>query len=218
MSNQVTFYTHPYSRGRMVRWMLEECAAPYEQVLLEYGGSMKAESYLAINPMGKVPAIVHRGQVVTEAMAICSYLADAFPEANLAPDVRSPERAAYYRWMYFNAGPLEAALTAKVIGALAPADKASFVGYGRLEDVIKTLEIGVADMQRRGGYVCGQQFSAADVVLAGSLNFYMSVGALDKRPVFEDYVSPIVQRPASLKAVAIDDALAAAQQQAQSAQ
>jgi glutathione S-transferase len=210
MTNQVTFYTHPMSRGRVVRWMLEECAVPYEAMILDYGTSMKAESYLAINPMGKVPAIVHGGQVVTEMAAICAYLADAFPQANLAPDVRSPERGAYYRWLFFNSGPVEVALTAKILGTLAPADKAMFVGYGSLDDVLKNLEIGIADMLRRGGHVCGQQFTAADVLLAGHLNFQMGVGALEKRPVFEDYVAPIVQRPAFQQATAIDDALIAA--------
>src|SRR6266576_6243541 len=114
MTDELTFYTHPMSRGRVVRWMLEEIGQPYCTELLEYGTTMKAPAYLAINPMGKVPAIRHGDTVVTEAAAICAYLADAFPEAELAP--AADERAPYYRWMFFAAGPLEMAVTNRALG------------------------------------------------------------------------------------------------------
>src|SRR5690349_21252447 len=98
MENGIVFYTHPMSRGRIVRWMLEEVGKPYTTQVLEYGTTMKSPAYLAINPTGKVPAIVHRGMVVTEGAAICAYLADAFPDAGLAPALDDPQRGAYYRW------------------------------------------------------------------------------------------------------------------------
>src|SRR5579863_5971550 len=98
MSDELVFYTNPMSRGRIVRWMLEEVGAPYRTEFLDYGGRMKAPDYLAINPMGKVPAITHGGVAVTEVAAICAYLADAFPEAGLAPPSGSKARGPYYRW------------------------------------------------------------------------------------------------------------------------
>ena len=121
---ELTFYTNPMSRGQTIRWMLEEVGEPYDTEILDYGTTMKAEPYLAINPMGKVPAIRHDGKVVTEVAAICCYLADAFPAAGLAPD--PADRADYYRWMFFTSGPVEAAFTAKAMGwevaARAPGD------------------------------------------------------------------------------------------------
>ena len=121
MTGDLVFYTNPMSRGRIVRWMLEETGAPYRAEVVQFGAAMKSAAYLAVNPMGKVPAIRHRGAVVTEAAAICAYLADAFPEAGLAPPPAA--RAAYYRWLFFAAGPLEAATTNRFLGWEAPADK-----------------------------------------------------------------------------------------------
>ena len=105
----LTFYTNPMSRGQTVRWMLEEFGEPYETEILQYGTTMKPEPYLSINPMGKVPAVRHGGKVVTEVAAICAYLADAFPAAGLAPPVA--DRADYYRFLFFAAGPLEQAFS-----------------------------------------------------------------------------------------------------------
>src|SRR5687767_14962462 len=136
----LVFYTNPMSRGRIVRWMLEEVGETYETVILDYGTTMKGADYLALNPMGKVPAIRHGDTVVTEAAAICAYLADAFPESNLAPPPTSKARGPYYRWLFFAAGPVEAAVTGKSLGLLAPADKQAMVGYGSYEAVIDALE------------------------------------------------------------------------------
>ena len=119
MSETLTFYTNPMSRARIVRWMLEEIGEPYETVLLDYGTTMKGADYLAINPMGKVPAIKHGETVVTEAAAICAYLADMFPDRGLAPPPGNQKRGPYYRWMFFAAGPGEAAITGKALGLLA---------------------------------------------------------------------------------------------------
>src|SRR3954467_3898229 len=111
MTDELVFYTNPMSRGRIVRWMLEEIGQPYRTELLDYGTTMKAPAYLAINPMGKVPALRHGDAVVTECAAICAYLADAFPQAGLAPALESRLRGTYYRWLFFAAGPVEAAIT-----------------------------------------------------------------------------------------------------------
>src|SRR5438270_8929740 len=137
MADELVFYTHPMSRGRIVRWMLEEVGAPYRTELLEYGTTMRAPGYLAVNPMGKVPAVRHGKVVVTEAAAICAYLADAFPQAGLAPPPSDRRRGPYYRWLFFGAGPVEAAVTAKSLGFVVPDDSRSqgMVGWGSLEAV-----------------------------------------------------------------------------------
>src|SRR5258706_12464582 len=130
MADELTFYTHPMSRGRIVRWMLEEIGQPYRTELLDYGTTMKAPAYLSINPMGKVPAIRHGDTVVTEAAAICAYLADAFPAAGLAPPAGDRLRGPYYRWMFFAAGPLEAAVTNKPLGVAGPPRGRGMAGDG----------------------------------------------------------------------------------------
>ncbi|MCR6643239.1 MAG: glutathione S-transferase N-terminal domain-containing protein [Terricaulis sp.] len=161
MADTLTLYTNPQSRGRIARWMLEEVGAPYETIVLGYGTSMKDPSYLAINPMGKVPAIQHGDTVVTECAAVCAYLADAFPQANLAPALSDKARGPYYRWLFFTAGPFEAMVTDKSLGVTVPAEKAGFVGYGTGADILDILE-QVVERQRLsaglallgGGCVC----------------------------------------------------------------
>jgi glutathione S-transferase len=205
MSESLTLYTNPMSRGRIARWMLEEVGCDYETVLLEYGSTMKAPDYLAVNPMGKVPAIRHGDTVVTEAAAICAYLADAFPDAGLAPPPGNPRRGPYYRWLFFAAGPVEAAVTAKSLGLLAPADKAGMAGYGTFEDVVNGLETALAN----GPYICGDQFTAADVYVGSQIGWAMMFGTIEKRPVFEEYFGGLHQRAAAKRANALDDALMA---------
>jgi glutathione S-transferase len=199
----LTFYTNPMSRGRIARWMLEEVGHPYETVLLEYGGSMKEPAYLAVNPMGKVPAIKHGGCVVTEAAAICAYLADAFPDRGLAPPSGNPKRGPYYRWMFFAAGPVEAAVTGKALGLLAPAEKKAMAGYGSYEETIDALESAVRD----GPYICGEQFTAADVYVGAQIGWGLMFGTIDKRPAFEEYYGRLAARPAAKRAAELDDAL-----------
>lgn len=202
MPASLTFYTNPMSRGRIARWMLEEVGEPYETVLLDYGTTMKAPDYLAVNPMGKVPAIRHNGVVVTEAAAICAYLADAFPEKDLAPPPASPERGPYYRWMFFAAGPVEAVVTGKSLGLLAPADKKAMVGYGSFEETIDALERAVSERD----YICGAQFTAADVYVGAQIGWGLMFGTIDKRPAFADYVARVQSRPAAVRARELDDA------------
>jgi glutathione S-transferase len=197
----LTFYTNPMSRGQIARWMIEEVGAPYDQVLLDYGTTMKAPDYLAINPMGKVPAIKHGDAVVTECAAICAYLADAFPEAGLAPD--AAHRGDYYRWLFFAAGPLEQAITNKALGFTVPPEKAMMAGYGSFDAAMDGLEAAV----KGKAFVAGDRFSAADVYLGSQIGWGLAFGSIDKRAAFEAYWAGICERPAYLRAKAIDAAL-----------
>lgn len=199
----LTFYTHPWSRGRTVRWMLEECEANYQTEVLEYGTSMKSAEYLAINPMGKVPALSDGDMIVTETAAICAYLADKFPEKQLAPAIDNPERGNYYRWLFFTVGPFEAAVSSKHLDLLASAEQSQMVGYGSYNDVINTLEKTLTGTT----YLCGNQFTAADLLLTGYLGWYMQYDLVPKRAVFEEYVGQHFTRPKMAIAQALDDKL-----------
>jgi glutathione S-transferase len=201
MSGDLIFYTNPMSRGRVVRWMLEEIGAPYETKILDYATSLKAPEYLTINPMGKVPAIVHRGKAVTETAAICAYLADAFPEAGLAPPLN--DRADYYRWLFFTAGPVEAAFSNRAAGFVPDADKQRMFGYGSYDLAIDAFESAV----RGKAFVAGGRFSAADVYVGSMLAFMMGFKLMEPRPVFSEYVERLEARPAWKRAKEIDDAL-----------
>lgn len=198
MSAQLTFYTNPRSRGRIARWMLEEVGQPYETVILEYGGSMKEPEYMAINPMGKVPAIRHGEVTITECAAICAYLADAFPEAGLAPVLS--DRGPYYRWLFFAAGPVEAATTNRSLGFELTSEQESMAGYGNYGCVLATLEGIFAERS----YVAGDSFTAADVYVGSQVMWGMSFGSIERRPVFEGYVKRVQKREAYLRAQELD--------------
>jgi glutathione S-transferase len=200
MAGEIVLYTNPMSRGRVARWMLEEVGAPYRVEILDYGTTMKAPAYLAINPMGKVPAIVHDGMVVTENAAICAYLADAFPEAGLAPE--PSKRADYYRWLFFAAGPLEYAVTNNAFGMKPPPDREGSVGYGNYRQALDTLEYAVTRLP----FIAGDRFTAADLYVGSHLGFGMQFGSIEKRPAFEAYYNELKDRPAALRATALDDA------------
>ena len=193
------FYTNPQSRGRITHWILEEIGQPYETRVLDYGTTMKAPDYLAINPMGKVPALVHDGQVITEAAAIITYLADAFPQAGLMP----AQRGVFYRWMFFGAGPVEAAVTNKTLGVDVPPERRGMVGYGSLQAVCDTL----ATQLEKTPYLCGDQFSAADVYVGAQIGWGMRFRTIKPRPVFADYWDRLSQRPALQRSTALNDAL-----------
>ncbi len=203
-ADEIVLYTNPQSRGRIARWMLEEVGQPYRTEVLEYGAGMKSAGYLAINPMGKVPAIVHRGVAVTEAAAICAYLADAFPQAGLAPGCDDPARGSYLRWLFFAAGPVEAAVSARAMNLLAPPEKAGMVGYGSFEQMVDTLEGVVA---QASPWLLGERFSAADVYLGSQVLWGLMFKSLPERPAFADYVARLRTRPAWQRANALDDAL-----------
>lgn len=200
MSDELVFYTNPMSRGRIARWMLEEVGASYRTELLDYGPAMKAPDYLAINPMGKVPAIVHGDVVVTECAAILAYLADTFPEAGLAP---APDaRGDYYRWLFFAAGPVEAAVVNRSLGIDVPAEKESMVGYGNFKTVMDVLEQTLG----KEGYVAGDRFSAADVYLGSQIGWGLQFGSIENRPGFETYWARVSDREAYRRANMLDDA------------
>ena len=206
MTDELVFYTNPMSRGRIVRWMLEEVGQPYRTELLDYATTMKAPAYLAVNPMGKVPAIKHGEQVVTEAAAIIAYLADAFPQAGLAPAPNDRLRGTYYRWLFFAAGPVEAAVTNKSLGVVPPPERRGSVGYGSLEAVLDALESAVKDRE----YIVGDRFTGADLYVGSHIGWGMQFGTIEKRPAFVQYAGRIMGRPAAVRAREIDDALLAA--------
>jgi glutathione S-transferase len=208
MANEIHFYTNPQSRGQTVRWMLEEVGIPYETEVLDYGTTMKAPDYLAINPMGKVPAIVHKGKVVTEVAAICCYLADAFPDAKLAPP--PAERADYYRWIFFCSGPVEAAFSNRAVGWEPTPERQRMFGYGSYDLTIANLEKALEGKS----YIASDQFTAADLFVGAMVNFMLQFKLLEPRPVFTSYAERVTDRDAYRRAQQIDgDLIRAAQEQ-----
>jgi glutathione S-transferase len=209
MADELVLYTNPMSRGRIARWMLEEVGQPYRAEILEFA-SMSSPEYLTINPMGKVPALRHADTIITEAAAICAYLADVFPGAGLTPPPGSRLRGPYYRWLFFGAGPIEAANTNKALKIVVPAERTMMVGYGSQERVLAALE----DQLSRSEYIAGDRFTAADVYVGSHIGSGMMFGVIDKRPPFERYWSLVGSRPAAQRAREIDEELAAAQRKA----
>ena len=205
MTDELVLYTNPQSRGRIARWMLEEVGQPYRTVILDYGTTMKSNEYLAINPMGKVPAVTHGGEIITECAAVCAYLADAFPEAGLAPPL--PERARYYRWLFFTAGPVEAAVVNKALNVQVSPDRERMVGYGNMDCVLRALEGALKDRD----YIASDRFTAADVYVGSAVGWGTMFGTLPKRQAFTDYFARLSSREAFLRAAQRDDALVAEQ-------
>lgn len=199
----MTLYTHPQSRGRVVRWMLEEIGQPYDVKVMTFGGDIKSPAYLELNPMGKVPTLTHNGTVITEVVAICTYLADKFPEAGLAPALDSPERGSYYRWLFFVAGPYEMATTAKAYGWEITDDNASAVGCGHIQDTLNTIEQTLAKQP----YLCGDQFTTADLLMASYIGWHTMMKVLEPNPVFAQYLERCGNRAAARRADNLDDAL-----------
>ncbi len=199
---ELTFYTNPMSRGRIVRWMLEETGISYTTEIIDYA-EIKNPAYLKVNPMGKVPAITHGKKVVTECAAICAYLADTFADAGLAP--APSDRADYYRWLFYAAGPMEHAIINSSLGFELTAEQYRTAGYGNLQLVVDVVAEAVNGRQ----FLCNDQFSAADVYLGSQLAWGLQFGTLPKRHEFEEYVSGLVQRPAYIRAAELDDALLA---------
>ena len=199
--SDLIFYTNPMSRGRIVRWMLEEIGCEYQTEIIAYDTAMKSEPFITINPMGKIPVISHQGQIVTETPAILAYLADAFPQAGLAPAL--DQRAAYYRWLFFAAGPLEAAVTNKNMGFELTEEQQRMAGYGSYDRLVDALTKNI----NIDSYVCGEQFTAADVYLGSHIGWGMQFGTLPKVPEFEAYYARISEREAWHRANEMDNAL-----------
>jgi glutathione S-transferase len=197
------FYTNPMSRGQTIRWMLEEVGQPYDTEVLDYATTMKTEPYISINPMGKVPAIKHKGKVVTEVAAICCYLADAFPQANLAPPI--DQRADYYRWIFFTSGPVEAAFSNKAAGFEPTPERQRMFGYGNYDLAINTFEKAIAGKE----YIAADHFTAADLFVGANVNFMLAFNLLEPREAFVDYARRMTDRPAYERAREIDARLIA---------
>lgn len=201
MSEALTFYTNPMSRGQIIRWMLEETGADYTEEVLEYGPQMKSAEYLAINPMGKVPSIKHGDAVVTECAAICAYLADAFPDAGLAPP--PDQRADYYRWLFFTAGPVESAATNKSLGFETNEEQQRMAGFGTYDLTMQVLD----ELMGSRDYVCGDQFTAADVYVGSQIDFGLQFGSFPSTENFNQYAERLRARPAYQAAKQKDIAL-----------
>src|SRR5438067_6785805 len=202
------FYHNPQSRGRIIRWMLEEVGQPYETEVIAYD-QMKSERYLAVHPLGKVPAIKHGGHVVTECAAICAYLADVFPEAGLGP--RADEKADYYRWLFYAAGPLEAAISNQAMGWQVPQERERMFGYGNFDKAIAAVD----ELLSLRDYVCGDRFTAADVYVGSQIMFPMQFGMLPECDSFVRYRERLHQRDAYKRANQIDEKIIAETQAAQ---
>ena len=218
----IKFYTNPNSRGRMVRWMLEEAGADYDTIVLDYqkssaddqwGGaalekpavtdadSEQVRFFREVNPIGKIPAIEHDGQVISESGAIIAYLADVFPLAKLAPT--ADERAAYYRWMFFAAGPVEQAVTNKRAGFVPLPEQEFFFGHGSYERTLDQLEYAVT----RHPFIAGEKFTAADVYVGSHIGWGLGLGTIPPREAFVKYAGNLVAREAYMRSVELDNAL-----------
>ena len=201
MSDELTLYTNPMSRGRIARWMLEEVGVPYQVSYLSYDdGSLTAPEYRAINPMGKVPSLVHGSHVVTECAAICAYLADAFPDAGLAPP--PDQRSSYYRWFFFAAGPMEAAVVNRALGVEVPPERQGMAGYGTFQRAQDTLAAALSNE----AYIAGPEFTAADVYIGAQVSWGLNFGTVDPLPAFKSYAERVTAREAHERAKALDDA------------
>ncbi len=200
-----TFFTNPMSRGQIARWALHEAGADYQQVIIDW--QAKPEAFLSANPMGKVPTIVHHAdggdRAVTEAAAICLYLAEMHPEAGLLPN--DGQTADYYRWTFFAAGPVEAAITAKALGFAPKAEQERMAGWGNFEKTMSTLEGHLADRE----WVCGDVFTMADVYVGSAVDWGLNFGTVPPNTTFVGYAERIQARAAYKTAKAIDGALIA---------
>ena len=192
MSDELVLYHNPMSRSRIVHWLLEEVGAPYRLELIDLEkGEQKSPAYLALNPMGKLPTLVHRGVVVTECAAVCAYLADAFPTAKLAPALDDPQRGTYLRWLFFGAGCVEPAIADRMLSRTEVANTGT-LGYGSYDDVLRTLEGALGT----GPFLLGDRFSAADVYVGSQLQWATMVKVLDPQPTFQAYMGRLMARPA----------------------
>ena len=203
---KLTLYHAAPSRSSIVRWMLEEIGEPYElSVLSLLKGEQSAPGYLAINPMGKVPALKHGDVIITEAAAICTYLADEFPQAKLNVPVGDPRRGPYLKWLFFSPACIEPAMTDRAFPRQEQ-PRRGMLGYGDFDTVMNVVAKGVES----GPYLMGEHFTAADVVVGSTLRWGLMFGLLPTRPEFMAYVGRLEQRPALQRATALDQELAAA--------
>jgi glutathione S-transferase len=204
MNDAIVLYTNPMSRGRIAHLMLEELGEPYQIELVRFDKKEhKAPGYLAKNPMGKVPTLVHRGVVITEAAAICAYLADAFPKAGLAPALDDPARGTYFRWLFFAAGCVEPAMIDHAFKRPEP-DRPGVIGYGNYKDTLDALEKAVTP----GPYILGEKFTAADVYVGSQIGWGLMQKTMEPRPAFVAYVGRMSERAAFKRLTAKSEELA----------
>lgn len=206
---QFTFHTVAMSRGQIARWALHEAGADYEHVMMDWAS--RPESFRAINPMNKVPALIHHhgdhDHVVTETAAINHYLAETHPDTRLLPD--SHERAAYFRWFFFAAGPLEQAITARSMGWQVPAERTGMAGFGTFDLTIDTVD----GWLKLDDFAAGSRFTMADTYFGSQIIWGLQFGSIPERPSFKAYAERLTQRPAYIEAKAIDaDLIAKASQ------
>jgi glutathione S-transferase len=198
---ELTLFYNPISRARIAHWMLEEVGVPYTIQLIRFDkGEHKQPEFLAINPMGKLPTLKHGSTVVTEAAAICAYLADAFPAANLAPPPGSPERGTYYRWLFFGAGCVEPAAVDRMLNR-PQVERPSALGYGSYADTMNALEAALTP----GPFILGERFSAADVYIGAQIGWGLMSKAIEARDTFKKYLAAFADRPAFKRASAKDE-------------
>jgi glutathione S-transferase len=194
MSDTVTLYTNPYSRGRIVHLFLEVAAIPYEVELLDFAtGDHKKPAFLAKNPMGKLPVVSYRGTVVSETAAIITWLADLFPERGLLPSVDDPARGIVLKWLYFGAGCVEPATTDKAFNR-PPVGKGS-VGWGTYDDVVNTLLVGL----RPGPFFLGDRLSVADLYVGSQIAWGLHQKTLEPHPELLRIVEELKALPAQAR-------------------
>ena len=203
---KLTLYHAAPSRSSIVRWMLEEIGEPYDIHHLSLSkGDNREPAYLAVNPMGKVPALRHGDVVITEVAAICTYLADEFPRAKLNVPIGDPRRGIYLKWLFFGPSCIEPAMLDRAFPRKEEARRGA-LGYGDFDTVMNVVAGAVA----KGPYIMGDQFTAADVVIGSDLRFGMMFKMLPERSEFTAYTGRLAQRPALQRAEAKDKELAAA--------
>lgn len=194
--SSMMLYTNPQSRGVAVEALLAELQVDCERVILEYGADMKSPKYLAINPFGKVPTLVDGGIIIHELPAICAYLADKYAGKGLAPALDDPKRGLYFRWLFFGAGPFEGANTDRALGVEIAEDQQVSVGYGTYDTMYQAL---VHELAEADPYLCGEQFTAADVFAGGYILFLMAMGRIEPHPAMLRYAKALLKRPSMAK-------------------
>ncbi|SET23578.1 glutathione S-transferase family protein [Thorsellia anophelis] len=194
--SNLLLYSNPHSRGNTVLWMLNECRANYNLQYLHFSTETKSEQFRAINPLGKLPTLVHNDRIITETGAICAYLAELYPSKNLKPTIDSPYLADYYRWLFFISGTFDNAIIAKATNSLPNGRAAGMSSVGRFEDIEMVVEQALKKTSR---YLCGDQFTVADLLFSSYLLFATKqISVIALTPLIEQYLEPILSRQAFL--------------------
>lgn len=201
----LTLYHCPRTRSLRALWMLEETGCPYSLTIVDIrAGEGRSAAYRKLNPHGKVPTLVHDGAVIPDSTAILLYLADAFPEAHLAPALTDPRRGPYLAWMTYTAAVIEPAFTARRHGWTY---EPFAISWGAYDDVVQRLRDGAS---QASPYLLGADFTAADILIGGAISFGTQQGSLPAEPAFERYAALVTSRPAYRQALAKDSAAATA--------